>query len=230
MGERHVLITGGGGGLGLHVTHAFLSSGARLTVPVRDDADRERLREALGEDIGRVKMPQADLTDEASVETLLAGDSPPDALVHLVGGFAMGPLDEATLATYEQQMDLNVRTTFLLLKHGIAAMRTVGHGRIVTVASKAALEPMAGMGLYGAAKAAVLALTQAAACETKGTGITANTVLPSIIDTPANRAAMGDADAHTWVQPERLAATILFLCSDAGGDLRGSAVRTYGSA
>lgn len=234
MTERQVLITGGSGGLGVHVTQAFLATDdgtqRRIVVPIPDARQETRLREAFGDDCDRIDAPRVDLTDEAAVASLIGGMSSLDAVVHLVGGFAMGELHEAELSTLQQQLDINVRTTFLVLKHSLTAMRTQGRGRIVTVGSKAAAAPVAGLGIYAAAKAAVVALTQAAAEETKGTDITANCVMPTVIDTPANRAAMGDADAPNWVRPERLAATIHFLCSDAAGDLRGSPLRTFGSA
>jgi len=229
MSKRRVLLTGGCGGLGLHVAQAFLVRGDDLTVPIANAGRRQRLVDALGEDMARVETPIADLTDETAVRALFEGRTPPHALVHLVGGFAMGDLDTASLTTLREQLDLNVVTTFLMLRYGLAAMKAAGHGRIVTVASKAALQPAPGLGIYAAAKAAVLALTQAAAEETKGSDVTANAVLPTVIDTPANRAAMGDAEGDTWVRPERLAETIVFLCSDAAGDLRGSPVRVFGS-
>ena len=229
MSQRRVVITGGSGGLGLAVTQVFLEGGDTLTVPVQDDTQHARLAQGLGTDLARIDAPTVDLTREASVRDLFAGLPPIDAIVHLVGGFAMGPLDKTELETLREQLDLNVVTTFLVLKHGLAKLKATGRGRIVTVASKAALDPPAELGVYAAAKAAVLALTRAAAAETKGTDITANCVLPTVIDTPANRAAMGDAEAKTWVRPRRLAETIRYLCSDAAGDLRGSPLYTFGS-
>ncbi|NJN22722.1 MAG: SDR family NAD(P)-dependent oxidoreductase, partial [Leptolyngbya sp. RL_3_1] len=103
------------------------------------------------------------------------------------------------------------------------------YGRIVTIGSGSAVNPTAQMAAYSASKAGVVALTQAIAQETKGTGVTANVVLPSVIDTPANRAAMGDENAAQWVTPESLAQVICFLASDAAGDLRGAAVPVYGN-
>lgn len=229
MTQRSVVITGGSGGLGLVVSRVFLDAGDALVIPVQDDTQHARLAQGLGTDLARVKAPTVDLTREASVEEMFAALPPIDAIVHLVGGFAMGPLVKAELATLQQQLELNVVTTFLVLKHGLAKLKATGRGRIVTVASKAALDPPAELGLYAAAKAAVLALTRAAAAETKGTDITANCVLPTVIDTPANRSAMGDEQAKTWVRPKRLAETIRYLCSDAAGDLRGSPLYTFGS-
>jgi NAD(P)-dependent dehydrogenase (short-subunit alcohol dehydrogenase family) len=216
MRDRHVLCTGGTGGLGSKVTTALVRRGARVTVPVYARKEADRLL--------------ADLRDEAKVAELVAGMPRLDALVHLVGGFAMGPTATFSLTQYREQVDLNLTITFLAIKHTLARMQSAGYGRIVTVASRAALEPSGQSSVYSACKAAVLAFTRAVADETRGTGITANCVLPSIIDTPANRAAMGEAEASKWVKPERLAETIAFLASDEAGDLRGSAVQVYGSA
>jgi len=195
---------------------------------MQDDTQHARLAQGLGTDLARVKAPVVDLTQEAAVRELFAALPRVDAIVHLVGGFAMGRLVDTELDTVRHQLDLNVVTTFLVLKHGLAKLQKTGRGRIVTVASKAALDPPAELGVYAAAKSAVLALTRAAAAETQGTDIAANCVLPTVIDTPANRSAMGDDQAKTWVRPKRLAETIRFLCSDAAGDLRGSPLYTFG--
>ena len=230
MRDRHVLCTGGAGGLGNKVTAALIRRGARVTVPVHARSEGDRLQAELGPLSSHVRLVEADLRDEAQVATIAAEMPRLDALVHLVGGFAMGPTTSFTLTAYHEQIELNLTTTFLAVKHALARMQTVGSGRIVTVASRAALEPSGATSVYSACKAAVLAFTRAVADETRGTGITANCVLPSIIDTPANRAAMGDADAAKWVKPERLAETIGFLASEEAGDLRGSAIQVYGSA
>jgi NAD(P)-dependent dehydrogenase (short-subunit alcohol dehydrogenase family) len=123
---------------------------------------------------------------------------------------------------------LNLNTTFLVCKHSLRKMQSQNYGRIVTVGSRGAVEPGAQLAAYCASKAGVVALTQAIAAETKGTDITANTVLPSTIDTPTNRAAMGADNAAQWVSPESLAGVICFLASEAAGDLRGAAIPVYG--
>jgi len=182
----------------------------------------------LGTFSAQVVFVKADLRDEQQVRTLVDGMPRIDALVHLVGGFAMGPTHTTTLEQFREQFELNVTIAFLTIKHALRRMREADYGRIVTVGSRAALEPSGASPIYSAAKAALLGLTTAVADETRGTGITANCVLPSIIDTPANRSAMPDADTTKWVRPERLAQTIAFLASDEAGDLRGSALRVYG--
>ncbi len=221
MRDREVLVTGGGGGLGLVVTKEIAARGAKVTATTFAPGEAA----ALGDD--RITLVQADLRREEDVARVVSGMKRIDALVHLVGGFAMGDTRELSLQTYREQVDLNLTTTFLTVRAVLKPMREAGYGRIVTVASRAALEPTAGLAVYAATKAAVLAFTRAVAEECCGTGVTANAVLPSVIDTPANRKAMGEANADKWVKPERLAATIAFLCSEQAGDLRGTAVQAY---
>jgi NAD(P)-dependent dehydrogenase (short-subunit alcohol dehydrogenase family) len=227
MRDQHVLCTGGSGALGSRVTTALVRRGARVTVPVFQRSEGDRLRADLGPLASHVVLVEADLRDEAAVAALVDGMPKLGALVHLVGGFAMGPTAGFTLEQFREQVDLNLTITFLVVKHALRRMQSTGSGRIVTVASRSALEPKGETAVYSACKAAVLAFTKAVADETRGTNITANCVLPSIIDTPANRAAMGDADASKWVRPERLAETIAFLASEEAGDLRGSALTVY---
>jgi NAD(P)-dependent dehydrogenase (short-subunit alcohol dehydrogenase family) len=221
LGDREVLVTGGGGGLGLLVTREIVARGARVTATTFAPGEGN----ALGDD--RIALVQADLRREDDVARVVSGMKRIDALVHMVGGFAMGDTREFSLETYREQIDLNLTATFLTVRAVLGPMRSAGYGRIVTVASRAALEPAPGQAVYAAAKAGVLAFTRAVAEECRGTGVTANAVLPSIIDTPANRAAMGEANADKWVKPERLAKVIAFLCSDEAGDLRGTALQAY---
>jgi NAD(P)-dependent dehydrogenase (short-subunit alcohol dehydrogenase family) len=230
MQDRHVLVTGGSGGLGCHVSHAFVTAGAHVTVPIFDAAEQPRLCSHLGDALASAHQVEADLRDEASVAALIDGMPKVDAVVHLVGGFAMGPTTEFSLDDVRTQFELNVLTAFAVIKHALRRMRTAGYGRIVTVGSRSAAEPAAQQAAYSAAKAGVVALTRSIAAETRGTNITANAVLPSIIDTPRNRADMGEDQAHTWVQPDALAEVIVFLASEAAGDLRGAALPVYGSA
>lgn len=233
MAQRWTLITGGSGGLGIPVTRAFVERGDTVVAPVVDDTHAERMHAALKDLVAdapdRLVTPVADMANEADVARAVEAMPRVDAAALLVGGFAMGDTAEFAIADLRTQLELNVVTAFTVIKHVLPVMRREGYGRLVTVGSRAAAQPTAGMAAYAAAKAGVLALTQAVADETRGTDITANCVLPSIIDTPANRKAMGDADADRWAKPERLAQTILHLCSAAAGDIRGAAVPTYGS-
>ncbi|MBW4697112.1 MAG: 3-oxoacyl-ACP reductase FabG [Aphanocapsa lilacina HA4352-LM1] len=230
MQGRHVLLTGGTGGLGLGVTPAVLARGAHLTIPFIAQREVEHLKSRLcPADLSRVRFVEANLAEEASVEGLVAALERVDVLIHLVGGFNMGPTYQYAYAAWKRDFELNLDTTFLLCKHCLGRMLTTGYGRIVTVGSRGALEPAGQLAAYSAAKAGVVALTKAIAAETKGTGITANVVLPSVIDTPGNRAAMGAENADKWVKPESLAEVICFLASEAARDVRGAAVPVYGS-
>ncbi|TAE55350.1 MAG: 3-oxoacyl-ACP reductase FabG [Nostocales cyanobacterium] len=229
MKGQQVLLTGGTGGLGLGVTPAVLAQGGDLTIPYRHLKDVERLKGILSPaDIARIKFIPANLEDEASVDQLISRMVKVDILIHLVGGFSMGKTHEYSFYEWKRQLELNLNTTFLSCKYCLKTMLENGYGRIVTVASRAGVEPGANLAAYSAAKAGVIALTKAIAEETKGTNITANTILPSIIDTPTNRQDMGAENADNWVKPESLAQVICFLASEAAKDIRGAAIPVYG--
>lgn len=231
MRDSQVLITGGAGGLGSGVTAIALSQGARLTIPYVTDKDVDHLKANLSADeLDRIRFVSADLTDEASVISLIESHDRLDATIHLVGGFAMGDTANYSYADWRHQIELNLHTTFLVCKHSLRKMLQQNYGRIVTIGSRGADQPAGKLAAYSAAKAGVVALTQAIADEAKGTGVTANAVLPSVIDTPANRAAMGDAEADQWVKPKSLGEVICFLASDAARDIRGAAIPVYGNA
>jgi NAD(P)-dependent dehydrogenase (short-subunit alcohol dehydrogenase family) len=148
--------------------------------------------------------------------------------MHLAGGFAMAATESVALDDWNAMMTLNLTSTFLMCKHAIGPMRAAGYGRIVTVGARTALEPTADAAAYAASKAGVVALTHVVAAELRGIDATANCVLPSLIDTAANRAALPKADHTKWVSPESLAGVICFLGSHAAGDLRGAAIPVYG--
>ena len=230
MKERHILLTGGTGGLGQGVTPELLSQGASLTIPYFNEQELEALQRSLAPaQLTRINFISADLSQEAIVEHLINQMEKIDALVHLVGGFSMGPTHQYSLEKWQQDFNLNLTTTFLVCKHSLRRMKEVGYGRIVTVGSGAAISPRGNMASYSASKAGVIALTQAIAAETKGTNITANSVLPSVIDTPSNRHSMGSENSDQWVSPQSLAQVIGFLASDAAKDVRGAAIPVYGN-
>ncbi|MGB7441342.1 MAG: 3-oxoacyl-ACP reductase FabG [Coleofasciculaceae cyanobacterium] len=229
MKGKQVLLTGGTGGLGMGVTRVVLGLGAKVTIPYHKEEEVEQLKGMLSaEELGRVKFVSADLTDEAAVKTVIQQMEKVDVLIHLVGGFSMGKTHEYSYEDWKKDFDLNLNSTFLVCKHSLGKMLESGYGRIVTIGSRGAVQPAGQLASYGASKAAVVALTKAIADETKGTNITANSVLPSIIDTPANRESMGEENAQDWVKPESLAQVICFLASEAAADLRGAAIPVYG--
>ncbi|HEY9604655.1 MAG TPA: 3-oxoacyl-ACP reductase FabG, partial [Allocoleopsis sp.] len=224
------LLTGGTGGLGMGVTAAILAQGADLTIPYYNEKEVERLKGKLPAlEFDRIRFVAADLAQESVVEQLVNDLGRVDVLIHLVGGFSMGKTHEYSFEQWKKDFDLNLNTTFLACKHSLRKMLEHGYGRIVTVGSRGAVQPGGQLAAYCASKAGVVALTQAIAAETKGTNITANVVLPSIIDTPTNREAMGSEQADRWVKPESLAQVICFLASEAAKDIRGAAVPVYGS-
>jgi NAD(P)-dependent dehydrogenase (short-subunit alcohol dehydrogenase family) len=230
MRNQQVLLTGGTGGLGLGVTPMVLAQGAAVTIPYINPQEVERLKGRLSPaELARIRFVTANLSQESSVEALVNGMERVDVLIHLVGGFSMGKTHEYGYEAWQKDLELNLNTTFLVCKHALRRMLETGYGRIVTVGSRGAVSPTGQLAAYCAAKAGVVALTKAIADETKGTNITANTVLPSIIDTPANRQAMGSGQAEQWVKPESLAGVICFLASEAAKDIRGAAIPVYGS-
>jgi len=227
--DRHVVVTGGTGALGAAVVGALVEAGAICHVPyvIAAEAERFALR-----DHARVKLkPMTDLADEADVARLYGGVDELWASIHLVGGFAMAPVAQTTKADLMKQVEINLVTSFLCSRAAVTAMAGRG-GRIVNVAARPALEPRlgAGMAAYAASKAAVVAFTIALAEEVAALGILVNAVAPSIMDTPANRAAMPKADHAAWPKVEEVAATILFLASPQNAVTRGAIAPVYGRA
>jgi NAD(P)-dependent dehydrogenase (short-subunit alcohol dehydrogenase family) len=153
-----------------------------------------------------------------------------DILVHTVGGFAGGQhLAETDEATFKRMFDVNLYTTFYILRAAIPVMRKTGNGRIVAIGSRAAMDPGAGVGAYSASKSAMVSLIRTVAQENKDVGITANVILPGTMDTPANRKAMPKSDFSKWVRPAAVASLITWLVSDAGKDVDGAVIPVYGS-
>ncbi|MQA27214.1 MAG: SDR family NAD(P)-dependent oxidoreductase [Micromonosporaceae bacterium] len=228
---RTVLITGGSGGLGNGVTHAFLAAGWRVVVPWIVESELPRLGEHEG-----LEIVPADLFEPESARRatdLAAGDpnAPLSAVVNLVGGFAMGGrVHETDVAEFEQQLQLNLRPTYLVSQAALPHLIAGCGGAIVCVSSRAALRPFSGAAGYITGKAAVLALVDAMATEYASDNVRVNAVLPSVIDTPANRAAMPNADHDSWVKPERIGEVIRFLCEDSSGIVSGAHVPVYGNA
>jgi NAD(P)-dependent dehydrogenase (short-subunit alcohol dehydrogenase family) len=227
--DRHVVVTGGTGALGSAVVAALAEAGAVCHVPylVAAEAEHFPLR-----DHAKVKLVAGiDLTDETAVARLYGGVPALWASIHLAGGFAMTAVVKTTKAELMKQIDLNLVTAFLSCAAAVNAItRTGAGGRIVNVAARPALEwrSGAGMAAYTASKAGVAALTAALAEEVVQSGILVNAVAPSIMDTPANRAAMPQADYTAWPKVEEVAATILFLASSDNRVTRGGVVPVYG--
>ena len=220
---KHVVITGGIGGLGAAVVGRFVEAGATCHLPVIGAP-------AAAPPAGTHQTGPVDLTDETAVERYYASLPPIVASIHLAGGFQAKPIEATTRADLETQLGLNLVTAFLCCREAIKALRRSGGGRIVNVAARVVEVPPAGMAAYAAAKAAVAGLTRALAEEVKGDGILVNAVLPSIIDTPANRAAMPNANHERWPKPAELARTIHWLASPENTLTSGALVPVYGRA
>jgi NAD(P)-dependent dehydrogenase (short-subunit alcohol dehydrogenase family) len=225
------LVTGGTGRLGVAVTRRFLDAGWRTVVPWHAAAERDRL-----EPHESLTLTRADLADPESVAACVdvaAADTvrPLTAVVNLVGGFAMGGrIHETPVEEFEAQFRLNVRPTYLVCQAALPRLLAAGGGAIVCVSSRAALQPFAGAAGYIGSKAAVLSLVDALAVEYRQDGVRANAVLPSVIDTPENRAAMPDAAHDTWVPPAEIAEVIHALCADGTSAVSGAHVPVYGRA
>jgi NAD(P)-dependent dehydrogenase (short-subunit alcohol dehydrogenase family) len=230
VSDRTVLVTGGTGGLGAAVTRAFLEEGWRVVVPWVAERELERVEEHE-----RLELVQADLFDPDAVARVVETAGPSlRALVNLVGGFAIHErVHETPIEVFEEQLRLNLRAAYLACAAALPAMLNQSpptRGSIVCVSSRAARRPFPGAAGYIVAKAAVLALVDALDAEYRADGIRVNAVLPSVIDTPANRSSMPDADFDTWVRPEQIGRVIRFLCSDDASVTSGAHVPVYGLA
>ncbi len=223
------VVTGGTGALGQAVTLRLLGGGATVITPYVVEAERDRLLAAVpGGDRERLLLARTDVTDEAAMRdlatTVRTRHGRIDILVALVGGFAGGALVDTDAATWQRMLALNLTATFTAARAVVPALVAGGGGRVVTVGSRAVVPPAGGFIAYTTAKAGVIAFTQALAVELRGSGVTANCVLPSTMDTPANRAAMPDADPSGWVPVESVAEVITFLAGDAARHITGALI------
>ena len=230
--EASVLVTGATGGLGPAVVEAFLADGWRVVAtsrsgrPPQDLVGYQRL-ESVATDL----FEPADVAEAVTVATGDRAGAPLRALVNLVGGYAVGGrVHETPVEQFERQLTLNLRPTYLVTKAVLPHLVDAGGGSVVCVSARAAVRPFRGAGGYSAAKAAVLAFAQAVAVEYAADGIRCNAVLPSVIDTQANRDHEPDADHSRWVPPAQVAAVIRFLCSEDSAPTSGAAVPVYGRA
>jgi NAD(P)-dependent dehydrogenase (short-subunit alcohol dehydrogenase family) len=232
--DKIVLVTGGTGGLGREVTMAFLEAGATVVVTYRLEAEFAAVVTAA-QRIGATPPTgvSVDVTDSPAVENfvaeIVAKHARVDVLVNTVGGYAGGTnLWEVDPRTYDKMLQLNLQAGFVLARAVVPPMIRQNRGWIVNVASKAAFDHAAGGALYAASKAAAVAMMDSLAAEVKPYNINVNSVLPSIIDTAANRQAMPGADFAKWPKPEEIARVILFLCSEEARVIHGATIPVYG--
>lgn len=228
-----VLVAGGTGGLGRAVSLAFLNEGARTVVTYRSEEEFAALRQAADDSASLLEGHRVDVTDDAAVGQLVnqvvGRFGRLDAMINTVGGYVGGiKLWELETKTFEQMLALNLRAGYVLSRAAVVPMLKQKHGAIVNVAAKAAVDHGAGAAAYAASKAAAVAMMDSLAADVKGTGVRVNSILPSIIDTEANRKAMPDADFATWPKPEDIAHVILLLASDEAKVIHGAAIPVYG--
>src|SRR3954470_15624609 len=225
---RSVLVAGGTGALGGAVLNELVEHGYPVTATWLVDRERDRIEQSLGD---RVQLVQADLMDPGQVQDAIDRVGDLGAVVNLVGGYASGGrVHETDPDEFEKMLDLNLRPGFLLARAAMPKLIEGGGGAYVGVSARAALRPFKGAAGYITAKAGVIAFVQALATEYRDDGIRANAVLPSTIDTPANRQQMPDADHSKWVPPEQIARVIRFLISEDSEPTSGAAIPVYGRA
>jgi NAD(P)-dependent dehydrogenase (short-subunit alcohol dehydrogenase family) len=230
-----VLVAGGTGGLGRAVTLAFLGTDARVTVTYRKQQEMDTLKTLAADKASQIEGYNVDVTDEAEVSKLVDGiverHRRLDALVNTVGGYAGGvKLWELDTKVFDQMLALNLRSGYALSRAAVRVMLKQGSGAIVNVAAKAAIDHGAGASAYAASKAAAVAMMDSFAEDLKGSGVRVNSILPSIIDTEANRKAMPKADFAKWPKAEDIARVIVFLCSDDAKVIHGAAVPVFGNS
>jgi len=217
------LVAGGGGALGRAVVRELATAGWMVTV-----VDRHNSTAPLA---GGAQLVQADLLEPDAAQAAVEGVRDLRAVVNLVGGFSMGPkVEGAELADFERMLRLNLVPAFNLAHAAMPRLADAGGGAFVCVSARAALHPFSGAAGYITAKAGVLALVRALDSEYRDARVRCNAVLPSVIDTPANRESMPKADPSRWVAPEEIARVIRFLCSEDSAPTSGAAVPVYGRA
>jgi len=223
------LVAGGTGGLGSAVSLAFLEEGATVVVTYRNPDEFEALRRKAAATASRLEGHRVDVTNEAAVQQMISSvvvkHGRLDAITNAVGGYAAGSkLWETERKVFDQMFSLNLYSGYMLFQSVVPVMLKQGRGAIVNVASMAALDHAASAAAYAASKAAAVAMVDSLAADLKGTGIRANSILPSIIDTQENRKAMPNADFAKWPKPADIASVILFLCADAAKLIHGAAI------
>jgi NAD(P)-dependent dehydrogenase (short-subunit alcohol dehydrogenase family) len=224
---RTAVVSGGTGALGRAIVATLLSAGGRVVVPWIVAAEREALAGEQAEAVraGRLLLLEADVAEAPGAEAVARAAGPADLLVNGVGGFAGGAgVLETSLEVWDRMYRMNLRTAVSLCRAVVPGMRDRARGVVVNVAARAALARPAGLSAYAASKDGVLVLTDTLQAELAGRGVRVHAILPSTIDTPANRSAMPGADFSTWTSPAEIARVVAWLASDAAACVRGAHV------
>ncbi len=228
--NKTILVAGGTGGLGRAVSEAFLGAGANVIVTYRKREEFDALKPS-----SKLEGLALDVTDDRAVADAIAGvvarRRSIEVLVNTVGGYTGGvKLWETDAAVLDRMLALNLRSGYVLSRAIVPLMIKQGQGAIVNIAARAAFDHPSGAAAYAASKAAAVAMMDSLAADLRGTGVRVNTVLPSIIDTDANREAMPAADYSKWPKPEDIAKVILFLCSPDASVIHGASIPVYGDS
>jgi len=233
--DKVAIVAGGTGGLGRAVSQAFLAEGSKVIVTYRKKQEFDELKKTAGACASKLFGSDVDVTDHAAVQkfisTIAVENGRVDFLVNTVGAYAGGVrLWDIDPAVLDQQLKLNLISGYVLCRAAVPLMLKQKSGAIVSVASKAAVDHAAGAAAYAASKAAAVAMMESLAADLKGSGVRVNSILPSIIDTAANRRTMPGADFTKWPKPQDIAKVILFLCSDDAGVIQGATIPVYGDS
>lgn len=230
--DKVAVISGSTGALGTAVTQTLFAAGAKVVALYSRESSLETLKSKVTQELVAIKT---DVLNEASVQKMvkevLENYGRIDILVNLVGGFLGGvSIVETSEEQWDKMMDLNLKSVFFNCRNILPVMIKQKSGRIITIGAKGGVQAVSGMSAYSASKAGLINFTEALAEEGREQNITANVVIPSIIDTSDNRNAMPAAIFDNWVKPEMIAETILFLCSEAAGDINGAVIPVYGKS
>jgi len=228
-----VLITGGTGSLGREVCLAFLKSNAIAAITHVTDKEIPKLESALGDLMKKVILLKADIGDEQQVKNLVSDVVKKygriDILINVVGGYVGGKkVTEMTEKEWDLMMNLNLKTAFLISKHVVEQMVRQGSGKVVHIAARLGLKGIGGNSAYGASKSGLIRLVESLSDEVKDKNINVNCIMPSIIDTDANRKDMPNADFSKWVKPSEIVQVMLFLASEDSRQIHGAAIPVYG--
>ncbi|MGB7292080.1 MAG: SDR family NAD(P)-dependent oxidoreductase [Thermodesulfobacteriota bacterium] len=232
--NKIAIVTGGTGALGKAITIAFLEEGAKVVCTYIVDKEKKECLSLTKKHKDKIVFIKADVTNKKDVFNMITNTTRNfkrvDILVNVVGGFAFSYIKDTDEKTWDLMMNLNLKSAFLCSKYVLPRMIEQNYGKIINISSRPALKGSAGVGAYSASKAGVLNLTETIADEVKDYEMNVNAVLPSTIDTPANRRDMPEADFSKWVKPEEIARVIVFLSSDDSKLISGAGIPVYGKA